>query len=338
MGFTLRIWGGRRFGWLEAGFLAVVIIALVMRLWELGGRTAHYDEAIHLHFSWKLAESGGAFLGWPWIFGTDYLHSPWMHGPFQIEFTALIFRIFGDTDVTARLGYVLFGTGLVAVPFFFRHYLGRTGALMAAVMLTFSPTMLYFSRFGRNDIIMAFFASTLLILMWRYINEGHRRYLYLASGILALMFATKETAYLVVAVLGAISLALVAVNGGRPQLRQISLSRAGRPARDDGPGVPPDRRHHRRADGLQSRRAVLDAARAPGQPAPGQGGRWGRVHRPLLAQRHRRIAGRLLGLSLHRQLGAARGREDRRQGLPAPPPPSDPVSYTHLTLPPRDLV
>ena len=76
MGFTLRIWSGRRFGWLEAGFLAVVIIALVMRLWELGGRTAHYDEAIHLHFSWKLAESGGAFLGWPWICGTDDLHCP----------------------------------------------------------------------------------------------------------------------------------------------------------------------------------------------------------------------------------------------------------------------
>lgn len=229
MGFTLRIWGGRRFGWLEAGFLAVVIIALVMRLWELGGRTAHYDEAIHLHFSWKLAESGGAFLGWPWIFGTDYFHSPWMHGPFQIEFTALIFRIFGDTDVTARLGYVLFGTGLVAVPFFFRHYLGRTGALMAAVMLTFSPTMLYFSRFGRNDIIMAFFASTLLILMWRYINDGHRRYLYLASGILALMFATKETAYLIVAIFGLI-LFLVSIGDlvpwalGRTKLSQVSHS------------------------------------------------------------------------------------------------------------------
>lgn len=224
-----RIWGGRRFGWLEAGFLVVVLVALVMRLWELGGRTAHYDEAIHLHFAWKLAESDGAFLGWPWIFGTDYIHSPWMHGPFQIEFTALMFRIFGDTDVTARLGYVFFGTALVAVPYFFRNYLGRTGTLMAAVMLTLSPTMLYFSRFGRNDIIMAFFASTLLILMWRYMHEGHRRYLYLASIILALMFASKETAYLIVAVFGLI-LFLVSISDivpwalGRTKLSQVGHS------------------------------------------------------------------------------------------------------------------
>ncbi|MBT99044.1 MAG: hypothetical protein CL902_10515 [Dehalococcoidia bacterium] len=229
MGLARRMWGGRRFGWLEAGFLVVVIIALVMRLWELGGRTAHYDEAIHIHFSWKLAESDGASLGWPWIFGTDYIHSPWMHGPFQIEFTALIFRIFGDTDVTARLGYVLFGTALVAVPYFFSNYLGRTGTLLAAVMLTLSPTILYFSRFGRNDIIMAFFASTLLILMWRYMHEGHRRYLYLASGIIALMFATKETAYLIVAIFGLI-LFVVSIADivpwalGRTKLSQVSHS------------------------------------------------------------------------------------------------------------------
>ncbi len=225
-----RLWAGRAFGWFEAGFLAVVMVALAMRLWELGGRTVHYDEAIHLHFAWRLAESSGAFLGWPWVFGTDYIHSPWMHGPFQIEFTALVFRVLGDTDVTARLGYVLFGTALVAVPYFLRDYLGRTGAFLAAVMLALSPTLLYFSRFGRNDIIMAFFAASLLVLLWRYLNEGHRRYLYLASAVLALMFATKETAYLVVAVFGLLLL-LLSVGDFLPwALGRIKLSQVGRPA------------------------------------------------------------------------------------------------------------
>ncbi len=225
-----RLWAGRTFGRLEAGFLAVVAVALVMRLWELGGRTVHYDEAIHLHFAWRLAESSGAFLGWPWVFGTDYIHSPWMHGPFQIEFTALMFRIFGDTDVTARLGYALFGTALVAVPYFFRDYLGRTGAFLAAVMLALSPTLLYFSRFGRNDIIMAFFAASLLVLMWRYINEGHRRYLYLASAVLALMFATKETAYLVVAAFGLILFMLSLADFLPWALGRVKLYQVGRPA------------------------------------------------------------------------------------------------------------
>ncbi|MCH7736510.1 MAG: TIGR03663 family protein [Chloroflexi bacterium] len=228
--FVSRLWAGRAFGWLEAGFLLVVFVALAMRLWELGGRTVHYDEAIHLHFAWRLSESSGAFLGWPWVFGTDYIHSPWMHGPFQIEFTALMFRIFGDTDVTARLGYVLFGTALVAAPYFFRDYLGRTGSLLAAVMLALSPTLLYFSRFGRNDIIMAFFASVLLVLMWRYIHEGHRRYLYLASAVLALMFATKETAYLVVGIFGLILLVLAAADHLPWPSGRAKFAGLGRPA------------------------------------------------------------------------------------------------------------
>ncbi len=225
-----RLWTGRTFGWLEAGFLIVVAVALVMRLWELDGRVMHYDEAIHLHFAWRLAESPGGILGWPWVFGTNYIHSPWMHGPFQIEFTAAVFRIFGDTDVTARMGYVVFGTALVAVPYFFRDYLGRSGAFLAAVMLALSPTLLYFSRFGRNDIIMAFFAASLLVLMWRYVNEGHRRYLYLASAVLALMFATKETAYLVVAVFGLLLLVLSLGDLAPWALGRIKLSQVGRPA------------------------------------------------------------------------------------------------------------
>ena len=215
-------------GLYEIGLFTIVIVALLIRIWDLGGRTAHYDEAIHLHFAWKLAESDGAILGWPWIFGTDYIHSPWMHGPFQIELTALIFKIFGDTDVTARLGYVFFGTALVAIPYFFRDYLGRTGSLLAAILLSLSPTLLYFSRFGRNDIIMAFFATALMILMWRFIQEGHRRYLYLASAVLAFMFATKETAYLIVAVFGLISLVLVAVEL-RSRSGRSGLSQVGRP-------------------------------------------------------------------------------------------------------------
>ena len=192
----------RRWGWLECAFLTVMVIALGLRLFELSGRAMHYDEAIHLHYGWKLANSAGAFLGWPWIFGTDYVHSAWMHGPFQIEMTALIFTIFGDTDFTSRLGYALFGTALVGLPYFLRDHIGRHGALIAAVMLALSPALLYFSRFGRNDIIMMFWAVALFTLMWRYLHGGRRLNLYLASALLALMFASKETAYLLAAVFG----------------------------------------------------------------------------------------------------------------------------------------
>ena len=190
-------------GWLELAFLILVVGAFGLRMWELDGRTMHYDEAIHVHFSWKLFK------------GEGFIHSPWMHGPFQIELTALIFHLFGDTDHTARLAYVLFGAALAGVPYFLRHHIGGAGSVFTGLMLALSPSLLYFSRFGRNDIMMAFWAASILVLMWRYFESGKARYLVLTSAVLALMFTTKETAYMVVVFFGAIAF-LMALPGLTP--------------------------------------------------------------------------------------------------------------------------
>ena len=179
-----------KLGWEAALFAGLAMVALGLRLWELDGRTMHYDESLHVHYAWRLAT------------GEGYSHSPWMHGPFQVHLTALIFQLFSDSDFTARLGYALFGAALVGIPYFLRAYLGRTGAIVTAVLLALSPSLLYFSRFGRNEILMVFFAVALLILMWRYLNERKSRYLYMASAVLALAFATKETVYILVAIFG----------------------------------------------------------------------------------------------------------------------------------------
>ena len=98
----------------------------------------------------------------------------------------------------------------MGLPFFFRHRLGRLGSLLVSGMLTFSPAMLYFSRFARNDILVAAWSLGLVICMWRYIDEGRNRYVYAAAVLLALLFATKETGYLVTAILSAFLLFLVA--------------------------------------------------------------------------------------------------------------------------------
>ena len=179
-----------------AGFIAIAIVALALRLWELTGRTMHYDEAIHLYYSWRLANLEG------------FVHSPWMHGPFQIELVALFLHLFGDTDFAARLAYALFGTVLVVLPFFLRDHLGRAGAMLTGMMLAISPSLLYFSRFGRNDIIMAVLTVSLFALLWQYTRNPRNRYLYLASAILAIAFATKETAYIISAIFGALALLL----------------------------------------------------------------------------------------------------------------------------------
>lgn len=176
--------------WEIAAYGSLIVTAAAMRLWDLGYRAVHHDESLHSFYSWQLAE------------GQGFKHDPLMHGPLQFELTAAIFFIFGDNDYTSRLLYAIAGTALIALPIFFRSRLGRLGALFTSVMLAFSPALLYFSRFARNDILMAVWALGLVICMWRYIDEGKHRYIYIAAALLALAFASKETSYLITALLG----------------------------------------------------------------------------------------------------------------------------------------
>ena len=173
--------------WETGAYAVLFLVALVMRLWDLGARGVSHDESLHGIYSWYLAT------------GSGYSHDPMMHGPFLFHGTALNFLIFGDSDVTLRLLAVLLGTGLVVLPYFLRRHLGRWGSLCVAALLAFSPTFLYFSRYARNDVIIAFWTVLLLILMWRYFEEKKARYLYMSAAVLSFSFCTKETSYITTA-------------------------------------------------------------------------------------------------------------------------------------------
>jgi len=203
--------------WEVAAYGALIAIAFVMRIWDLDSRAMHHDESLHAYYAWGLSVGNG------------YTHDPMMHGPFQIEATAGIFRLFGDSDFTSRLLYVVAGTVLVGLPGLLRDRLGRLGALLVSVMLAFSPAMLYYSRFARNDIIMGTWTLGLVICMWKYLDGGKHRYLYIGAALLALMFATKENAYLVTATLG-LFLTLVSVTEVWPGVhRRITIGEVSPP-------------------------------------------------------------------------------------------------------------
>jgi len=199
-------------------FLGLAMMALGMRLWDLGGRPYHYDESLHTHYSWRL------------FAGEGYRHEPWMHGPLQFFLNALVFAIFWDDDFTARLIYTFFGAGLVFLPYFLRNYTGRAAAIIASVMLAVSPMLLYFSRYSRNDIIMGFFAFALFILIWRYLHERKNRYLYMTAAVLALSLASKETAFIVIGIAVVLLLPLAMKDLMRLGLRRKRLKDMASPA------------------------------------------------------------------------------------------------------------
>ncbi len=171
-----------------SAYILLAVTALAMRLWDLGSRAYHHDESLHAYYSWNLFQ------------GKGFDHNPLLHGPFLFDVSALGFFMFGDNLVAPRVFPALFGAFLVLMPIFLRDKVGRWGALAMALMLAFSPSLLYFSRFIRNDIFTVVFDLGLIIAMWRYIETRKNRYLYIGAALLALGFSSKETTFITFAI------------------------------------------------------------------------------------------------------------------------------------------
>ena len=176
--------------WEAAAYVVLIVCSFGFRLWDLGSRAMHQDESLHGYFSYQLIQGHG------------YEHNPVLHGPFQFFGAALTFFVTGGaTDATLRLLPALFGGALVLLPLLFRSRLGRLGALLTATLIAFSPALLYYSRFAREDIYAAVFALGIVICIWRYVDEQKPHYLYISAALLALSFATKETTFVFAAIM-----------------------------------------------------------------------------------------------------------------------------------------
>ncbi len=172
----------------ELLFYAVLLtVAGVMRFWDLGSRAIHHDESLHAFFSMDLI--GG------------FKHNPLMHGPLQFFGISAFTNVFGSSDAAVRALAASLGTILVGLPVFLRSYLGRWGSIIASLFLAFSPTLLYYSRFARNDIYIAVWTLGLIICVWGYLSSGKARYLYVGAAALSLSVATKENTYITVIIL-----------------------------------------------------------------------------------------------------------------------------------------
>jgi uncharacterized protein (TIGR03663 family) len=165
-------------------FLVLAVVGLILRLYEVGARAFHHDESLHAVYSWYL------------YVGRGYIHDPLMHGPYQFHIPALLYFLFGDSNVTARLAAVLHGTGIIVLPYFLRDELGKRGAIAASLLFTVSPAFLYFSRFMREDMLLAFFTFGMVVGIFGWIRTRKKRFLYFGSFSLICAFADKEATYI----------------------------------------------------------------------------------------------------------------------------------------------
>lgn len=183
--------------WEKIILVALILLAIGTRFWDLSARSYNHDESIHTSESYDL------------YVGKGYTHNPIFHGPLLYHLTAATFFLFGDNDVTGRVPNVLFGIVLVTLPFFFRKWLGSRGWIITSLLLLISPVVTYYSRFNRHDIYVEVFVVSMLLIIMKYFDaraaetveipdESRRsdRWLIAAAAVLGFSFTAMETTFI----------------------------------------------------------------------------------------------------------------------------------------------
>ncbi len=211
-----RTWDAMRHMSLEQwAWLAVLLVAIVLRFWDLGAKPLHHDESMHAFYSLLFARDP-----------SSYAYDPLLHGPFQFHAEGLMFALIlaaqslfhvgavGNNpwinDTTARIVPALFGVGIVALPLWLRRELSRLGALLAALLLAVSPSFVYFSRFLREDIYFNFFMFAMVVCAVRFASSRKMLWLALTAASATLAYATFEGVFLTFAIFGGFLALLIA--------------------------------------------------------------------------------------------------------------------------------
>jgi uncharacterized protein (TIGR03663 family) len=214
-----RFWPPSRHQLVTAiAFWGVILLGAVLRFWGLGDKPLHHDESLHAYFSMQLMHD---LENWSSCFnGTRacYKYDPLLHGPFQFHAIALVYKIsqllgapdHGVNTTTVRIVAAMLGTVMVGLPYFLRNRLGTVGAWLTSFMLAVSPSIVYYSRFAREDIYQVCFTLLMVVGVACYLSTRRAKWLILAAWGFALSYATNEATFLTIAVFGSFLGALLA--------------------------------------------------------------------------------------------------------------------------------
>lgn len=166
--------------------IAIVLLAFTAftRLYRLEDKPFHHDESLHAFYSNNVAK------------GTPHQYSALLHGPLLYHLVGAFVWAFGPSDWSTRLPAALCGILLIALPLLARRVTGWAVCLAAMALLAFSPSMMYFGRFLREDVFMAVWTLGFMVGVLVFWRTRAAWALYLAAAALAFQFTNKENTYL----------------------------------------------------------------------------------------------------------------------------------------------
>ncbi|QCJ47915.1 flippase activity-associated protein Agl23 [Haloprofundus sp. MHR1] len=167
--------------------LSVTALALLARVVGLGARIMHWDEGRVGYWALRYHENG------------EFFYRPIIHGPFIPVVNDWVFTLVGVSDFSARLVVAVVGGLFPLAAWLFREHLDDTEVVGLALVLAANPLLVYYSRFMRNDVLVAVFSVFALGFVVRAVDTGRLRYLYFAAVSMGLAFTTKGNAILYIA-------------------------------------------------------------------------------------------------------------------------------------------
>lgn len=156
----------RRAWWIA--YASVLLVAVLVRLYQLDLRPMHHDEGVNGFFLNNLMRPDGVLRYDP----SNY------HGPTLYYFTLPLSTLAEHFQMldswVLRLVPVVFGVATVWLALCLRRYIGAVGALAAAALLALSPGVVFFSRYFIHEMMFAFFTLALVVAALRYYETGER--------------------------------------------------------------------------------------------------------------------------------------------------------------------
>ena len=145
--------------WLGA-CAAVTAVAILLRFLILGLKPLHHDEGVNGWFLTNLMRDG--------VYKYDPAN---YHGPTLYYISLAFAELFGLNTISIRTSVAVWGVLIVVLAFFLRRYIGRTGALFAALFLAISPGMVFISRYFIHEIFFVFLSFAIVLSVVLFIER-----------------------------------------------------------------------------------------------------------------------------------------------------------------------
>ncbi|MGB9300937.1 MAG: flippase activity-associated protein Agl23 [Anaerolineae bacterium] len=177
-------------------YILLLLVAAALRFAALGRQPLQEQEARLALDAWRFYSGGAASIRG--------------YSPLLFHGNVLLYLLFEASDYVARVMQALAGTLMVGVPYLLRPRLGRKGALFASAFLTFSPSLIFFSRQLNGEIIAAAACLALVAGVFGYASQGRSWQLYLAAAALAVAVLASGATYATLVVLAGFFLVAIA--------------------------------------------------------------------------------------------------------------------------------